>query len=778
MIKQNSDVDSLLKARADIDEQLRLHKNAMTVLFTDVVGSTSYFEKNGDTAGLAMIHRHDELTHKIVQEYKGRAVKTIGDSVMAEFPDSVSATRAAIEIERQFLKLNSTLQPNRRVQIRIGIHTGVGFRKGDDLFGDVVNVAARVTKRAGPAQILVSQAVYDSIPKTSDVNLQWLNKFTLDGRMEKEDIFEVVWVDADAYREVRDRVSTPSGIPARYELLSQLGTGGTGIVYKVRDVETGELIALKMLKPELASDPAVQENFKRELCLARKVTHKNVCRIYEFSRGEGHAFTTMELVEGESLLSHLHRTGGLPVAEATEIIRQMCAGLREAHSQGVVHRDLKPANIMIDRSGTVKIMDFGIARLIQGNGNMTGTIVGTPAYMSPEQAELKAVSAATDIYAMGLVLYEMVTGIPVFNGDTPIAVALKQIRETPKRPREIVPNLAIPVEQVILKCLQKDPADRFQSVDELDAAIRRAMIVKKVATARFQVGPELRKLSAVTHGSLRNTAERTWKFLAQQKTWQSIAQYRTQPVVILRSAVIVVVLVASTLGHWMHRSDKSISTNYADQTVLASSLPPNSTVVSPMTSNEIDLNDKRDQRKTTLTAMRSSDISDLDDDITDITPTPKVAAKSGSRRIVASTKIAAPPKNIARTPVSPIPVALTAEQPPVPAPLPVNEAAKPLVQTPATTTQIEVSGTPETIDTNDPKDSGKTLCLEVATFKDETWAQNAVDKLTSLGFKAFYIHRTKLWLQSYRVEVGPFANPQDMETIRQNLNSRGIKPKH
>src|SRR5665213_2034092 len=169
------DVDALLKARADIDEQLRLHKNSMTVLFTDVVGSTSFFERNGDTAGLAMIHCHDELTSKLVVENNGRVVKTIGDSVMAEFPDAVSATCAAIEIERQFLKLNLTLQVNRRVEVRIGIHTGVGFRKGDDLFGDVVNVSARITKRTGPAQILVSQAVYESCPKNSNVNFQWLS---------------------------------------------------------------------------------------------------------------------------------------------------------------------------------------------------------------------------------------------------------------------------------------------------------------------------------------------------------------------------------------------------------------------------------------------------------------------------------------------------------------------------------------------------------------------------------------------------------------------------
>ena len=440
------DVDALLKARAEIDEQLRRHKNALTVLFTDVVGSTSFFERNGDTAGLVMIHRHDELAARAIQQYEGTVVKTIGDSAMAEFPNPGSAVRAAVEIERQFLKLNLTLPEDHRVEVRIGVHTGVGFRKGNDLFGDVVNVTARIVKRTAPAQILISRPMYEAISNDSDLHCRWLSKLTIDGRTEQEDIFEVVWTDAEAYRQVRERLTATSYIPPRYEVLSQIGTGGTGIVYKVRDLETSEIVALKVLKPEIASDPDVQENFKRELCLARKITHKNVCRIHEFNRVNGTAYTSMEFVEGESLLSRLYRVGSLPLDEALDIARQICAGLREAHAQGIVHRDLKPANIMVDRNGTVKIMDFGIARMVQRDGPMTGTIVGTPAYMAPEQAELKPVSSCTDIYAVGLLLYEMITGVAAFCGDTPVAVALKQIREYPKRPREIVPLLTRSIE--------------------------------------------------------------------------------------------------------------------------------------------------------------------------------------------------------------------------------------------------------------------------------------------------------------------------------------------
>src|SRR5580704_17202160 len=157
------EVDELLKARAEIDEQLRRHKNALTVLFTDVVGSTRFFERNGDPAGLVMLHRHDELATRAIQQHDGKVIKTIGDSAMAEFPNPAAAVRAAVEIERQFLKLNLTLPEDQRVGVRIGVHTGVGFRKGNDLFGDVVNVAARIVKRSAPAQILISRTLYDVI---------------------------------------------------------------------------------------------------------------------------------------------------------------------------------------------------------------------------------------------------------------------------------------------------------------------------------------------------------------------------------------------------------------------------------------------------------------------------------------------------------------------------------------------------------------------------------------------------------------------------------------
>jgi serine/threonine protein kinase len=266
--------------------------------------------------------------------------------------------------------------------------------------------------------------------------------------------------------------NTLAALSQRYDILAEAGHGAMGNVYKARDRETGETVALKLLKPEIASDQAMMERFKNELLFARKITHKNVCRVHDFNRIGGIAFTSMEFVEGESLRAVLNRFGGFPVRKGVDLAIQICSGLQEAHAQGIVHRDLKPENVMIDANGNVKIMDFGIARSMEALTKLTGAMIGTPAYMAPEQVAGKSVDYRTDIYSLGLILYEMFTGSQAFQADTAVAVALKQMRETPRSPHEIEPSIPVGIERVILKCLEKEPARRFQSVAELAAALR------------------------------------------------------------------------------------------------------------------------------------------------------------------------------------------------------------------------------------------------------------------------------------------------------------------
>jgi len=263
-----------------------------------------------------------------------------------------------------------------------------------------------------------------------------------------------------------------AALSQRYDILAEAGHGSMGNVYKARDRETGETVALKLLKPEIASDQGMVDRFKNELLFARKITHKNVCRVYEFNRIGGIAYTSMEFVEGESLRSVLNRFGGLPIRKATDLIIQICSGLREAHAQGIVHRDLKPENVMIDGQGGVKIMDFGIARSMEAATRLTGSMVGTPAYMAPEQVAGKSIDYRTDIYSLGLIMYELFTGKQAFNADNAVAIALKQMRESPAPPHEIEPTLPVSIERTILKCLEKEPAKRFQSIAELEQAMK------------------------------------------------------------------------------------------------------------------------------------------------------------------------------------------------------------------------------------------------------------------------------------------------------------------
>jgi formylglycine-generating enzyme required for sulfatase activity len=241
-----------------------------------------------------------------------------------------------------------------------------------------------------------------------------------------------------------------------------------GIVFKARDRETGEIVAVKVLKAEIGDQPKLIDAFKNELRLARKITHKNVCRIYDFNRSDGTSFITMEFVEGESLRRVLNRFNTLSARTGIKIARQICEGLREAHVQGIIHRDLKPENLMIDGSGNVKLMDFGLAHLMAEGSTAA---VGTPSYMAPEQAQGGTLDQRCDIYALGLVLFEMFTGTPAFTGDTPMAVALKQIQDRPANPRELDRTIPDHIVKAILRCLEKDPAKRFQSVEELEAAL-------------------------------------------------------------------------------------------------------------------------------------------------------------------------------------------------------------------------------------------------------------------------------------------------------------------
>ncbi len=212
-------------------------------------------------------------------------------------------------------------------------------------------------------------------------------------------------------------LSPGSVLGGRYEIMKLLGEGGMGAVYKARDTEVDRLVALKVIRPELGRSPEVLQRFKQELVVARQITHKNVVRIYDLGDADGVKFITMEYVDGEDLKSILSKTKKLPPAEAVSIMQQICRALDACHSEGVIHRDLKPSNVMRDKQGKVLVMDFGLARSVQTSGlTQTGMVMGTLEYMSPEQAKGQELGSTSDIYAAGLIFYELLTGKVAFEG--------------------------------------------------------------------------------------------------------------------------------------------------------------------------------------------------------------------------------------------------------------------------------------------------------------------------------------------------------------------------
>ncbi len=262
-------------------------------------------------------------------------------------------------------------------------------------------------------------------------------------------------------------------LSGRYELLALLGEGGMGAVYKARDLQLDREVAIKVIKPELADHPEILQRFKQELILARQVTDRNVIRIFDIGEAGKTKFITMEYLEGENLLDILKKRGKLEIAEAVGIMEQAACGLAAAHREGIIHRDLKPGNIMCEKSGRVVVMDFGLARTFEGDGmTRAGAMMGTIEYMSPEQAQGLEVTASSDIFTFGLILYELLAGVTPFYAESAIASLLKRSQQRAIPLVDVDKQIPGKLSNIVAKCLEKEPANRYQSAQELDADLR------------------------------------------------------------------------------------------------------------------------------------------------------------------------------------------------------------------------------------------------------------------------------------------------------------------
>ena len=279
----------------------------------------------------------------------------------------------------------------------------------------------------------------------------------------------------------------------RYEVLSLLGEGGMGAVYKAKDVELSRMVALKVIRPDLARNRAILDRFKQELILATQVTHRNVVRIYDLGEAEGIKFITMEYVEGEDLAAILHRRVKLPPREAVAVIEQVCRALEAAHNVGVIHRDLKPQNVMWETgSGRILVMDFGLAKTLEGERmTQTGAMVGTMEYMSPEQALAGNLDQRSDIFSLGLIFYELLTGQTPFHADSALASLIKRTQERVVPVSELEKSVPPELSQIVSRCLERDVALRYQNASELlaDLELWAGTGRSGIIAARLKPGP-------------------------------------------------------------------------------------------------------------------------------------------------------------------------------------------------------------------------------------------------------------------------------------------------
>jgi len=326
-------------------------------------------------------------------------------------------------------------------------------------------------------------------------------------------------------------LATGATFAGRYQVIEELGKGGMGRVYKVFDTDIKEKVALKLLKPEIAADSETIERFSNEIKLARKIRHKNVCGMFDLGKAGGTLYLTMEFVPGEDLKRLIRRMGQFPTGKAVSVAEQISEGLSAAHDLGIVHRDLKPSNIMVDEEGNARIMDFGIARSLQEKRiTGAGVMIGTPEYMSPEQVEGKDIDQRSDIYSLGIILYEMLAGRVPFEGETPLSIAHKHKYDPPADPRKLNAQVPEDLSRLILRCLEKDKGKRYQTAEEFRADLEkiekglptteRVVAEKKLFTSReITVKFNLKKLAIplLIVVVLAAAAVILWKFIPHKK---------------------------------------------------------------------------------------------------------------------------------------------------------------------------------------------------------------------------------------------------------------------
>ena len=485
-----------------------VERKPVTVLMSDLRAFTALGAEAKPGEILTRTNQALSREAELVERFGGQVDKFVADRMMGVFrgADMVwSAIRCAHAIQQELDDAGPTDGVG-------SLLPGIGISQGEAVFGSVgssdrldytllgttVHIAGRLCDEAQAGDILLSNEAFQSVQDRvaaaplEPLRIHGLDEplpvFLLAGRALRQRPASGARLDSGMpsapVSEATTAVPAVSGVPAkevplsaikpgfvisdRFTITRLLGSGGMGMVFQAQDRELDEPVALKVLRSEILAVPDMLERFKREIKLARRIAHRNVVRTFDFGEENGLNFISMEYVQSITLKQLIRGKGALPVGVGLRIAKQTCAGLIAAHEQGIVHRDVKPENIILTPTSEVKIMDFGIACPYGMEGaeansvTTTGLVLGTPDYMSPEQAQGKQdLDHRSDIYSVGVVFYELFTGILPFTGDTPLAVALKHVRETAVPPREVRPELPPELEASIVRCLEKSPQRRF-----------------------------------------------------------------------------------------------------------------------------------------------------------------------------------------------------------------------------------------------------------------------------------------------------------------------------
>jgi serine/threonine-protein kinase len=420
--------------------------------------------------------RHDEILRGVVESHGGFVFKMMGDACCAAFASVGDALEAALEAQRAIFK--EPWDDRVRVRVRMALHTGEAEERGGDYFGPPLNRVARLLSAGHGGQTLISRATREQIGEDlpEGVGLRDMGEHRLRDLKERERIFQVMAPDLPSEFPLLKTLEAPSE-DDRYRLIRQIGSGGMAEVYLAYDEILEREVAFKVLDRKYAENKEAIERFRREARNAASLSHDpNIVSIHDRGHTEdGTYYIVMEHMEGGTLEDLIEREGPLPPQRATEVALQVAKALSVAHGKGIVHRDIKPQNILLSRSGEAKVADFGIARAASATTmTQAGSVMGTVHYISPEQALGEPATPRSDLYSLGVVLYEMLTGELPYDAETPAGVVMKHVGGLSRSPKEVTSKVPEELDAITARLLFKDPEDRYPDGSALVEDLERA----------------------------------------------------------------------------------------------------------------------------------------------------------------------------------------------------------------------------------------------------------------------------------------------------------------